>query len=339
MTQTQRILVIYTGGTIGMVPSDEGYIPVSGLADRLHAELGDALSLLPAFDVQEFAEPIDSSNVKPQDWRRLALVLQQHWDQYTGFVILHGTDTMAYTASALSYMLAGQDKAVVVTGSQIPLSQARSDALENFTTALTFAAQPAVAETCICFSGRLLRGSRARKVHSLGFAAFDTPNLPWLGQAGIDVVLNKALLRAAGQPQFVIPEFNANAVSMLYVHPGFSADLLRFAASQAGVKGIILQTYGVGNPPDADTELMQAIEDAVNAGLVVVNISQCAQGGVVQGAYATGAYLNRIGVQPGADLTPEACFTKLHWLFAQQLETSQVLQQFSQSIAGELGDS
>lgn len=332
---TSRVLVLYTGGTIGMVPSDQGYVPTAGFCDRLGEQLGAAAGQLPGYDLIEFDRLIDSSNLVPEDWRQVALMLQLHWDDYDGFVVLHGTDTMAYTASALSFMLQGADKPVILTGSQIPLAQLRNDALDNLVTALVLAGSGDLAEVCIYFNGRLLRGNRARKVHTSGFDAFDSPNSPWLGQVGIHIELRHDLLLVPGSPRFQIPAIDPAAVVTLGIFPGMPARLLEAALADDRVRGLVLQTYGAGNPPDADQALMEVLAEAIARGVTVLNITQCHQGSVSQGAYATGATLNRLGVIPGNDLTPEAAFCKLHFLLAQGLTGETLRQALIQPLCGE----
>jgi len=327
-----RVLVIYTGGTIGMVASDKGYVPESDFAARLKVAVGDRA--LPAYDVLEFDHLIDSASVVPAHWERIARVLQAHWNRYTGFVVLHGTDTMAYTASALSFMLAQLDKPVIVTGSQIPLSQLRNDAMDNLVTSLLLASRADLAEVCICFNGRLLRGNRSRKVKSSGLDAFDSPNAPWLGEAGIEIELSPE--RLPPQPvRFEIPAYDPNAVVMLMAYPGMPMRLIKDALAPEAVKGMVLLTYGVGNPPETETGLLDVLACAAARGQVLVNVTQCHQGAVSQGAYATGALLNRVGVVSGLDLTPEAALTKLHHLTAQGLSPDAIRRAFGHALRGE----
>ncbi len=330
-----KVLVIYTGGTIGMVSSDLGYVPASGFHERVLDQLGRAARQLPEYDLIELDRLIDSANVVPQDWCDMAKVLERHWAQYDGFVVLHGTDTLAYTASALSFMLRGIDKPVILTGSQIPLAELRNDALDNLITSLMLAARSEIPEVCVYFNGRLLRGNRARKVRTSGFDAFDSPNCPWLGQVGIHIDLRHDLLLSAGKPDFCIPQLDPLAVVALSVFPGMPSRLIESVLDEPQVRGLVLQTYGAGNPPDADVELIRALERACERGVAVLNITQCYQGAVSQGAYATGATLNRIGVVPGADLTPEAAFTKLHFLLAQDLTGEQLKDALSRPLCGE----
>ncbi|MGF2685186.1 type I asparaginase [Marinobacter sp. DUT-3] len=328
----RKLLVVYTGGTIGMVASGKGYVPSPDFRGRLQRHLD-----LPGLDVIELDRLIDSANLTPSDWTGIARVLESHWNSYDGFVVLHGTDTMAYTASALSYMLCGCDKPVILTGAQIPLDQDRSDALDNVTTALAMAAMPHLREVCIYFRNRLLRGNRARKISTNGLCAFDSPNAPWLGDAGIEIRLRDEWLLPPGLPDFHIPEFDNRAVATLTLYPGIPAELIQATLGLPGLQSLIIHSYGAGNPPDANPALIQALEHGVNQGFTILNITQCLQGKVSQNAYATGAALDRIGVIPGSDLTPEAAFAKLHYLLATGHKGQELRNGLMQPLCGDSG--
>jgi len=333
---TPRILVVYSGGTIGMVSSADGYVPAAGFQDRLQSRLASRQSQLPGFDLVELDRLIDSANLVPGDWAGIARVLVSAWEDYDGFVVLHGTDTMAYTASALSYLLAGCNKPVILTGAQIPLGHPRTDALDNIITSLLMAATPAISEVCICFHGRLLRGNRARKLKTAELDAFDSPNLPWLGQAGTGIELRHDLLLPAGCPDFRIPEFQPSAVAVLPLFPGIDGTLAEAMLSRPGLRALILQSYGAGNAPDTNAGLIAAMGQGIAAGITLVNLSQCPYGAVSQGAYATGSALAALGVLPGADLTPEAAFAKLHWLIASGASGQELRNGFMNPRAGDL---
>ncbi|OPX54575.1 L-asparaginase [Oceanospirillum multiglobuliferum] len=312
-----HILILYTGGTIGMIRSARGYVPKEGFEARLAEQLQcQSSDQLPMYSVLEFEQLIDSSNLHPRDWTAIATVITEYWEMYDGFVVLHGTDTMAYTASALSFMLKDLDKPVIVTGSQIPLSELRNDALDNLITSLILAGQQSISEVCIYFNGRLLRGNRSTKLKSVGFDAFDSPNYPWLAEVGIHITLKKELLLKPSTPSFHLFDFNPDAVAMVQMYPGIQAQVVEAVLNSGDVKALILQSYGAGNPPDSNQALMQVLAQASLRGIVIVNISQCLQGGVYQGAYATGETLNQMGVISGHDLTLEAAFTKLHCLIS-----------------------
>lgn len=311
---SDRILILHTGGTIGMTSSPQGYEPASDFPELLHQRL-DPFGL-PAFDVVALERLIDSADLNPSDWTDIVTQLLHHWDHYTGFVILHGTDTMAYTASALSFMLQGCDKPVIVTGSQVPLNAVRTDATNNLVNSLLLATRTDISEVCICFHGRLLRGNRSIKVKSTGFDAFDSPDLPWLGEAGVHIHLSEGLLLCPGQPEFRLLSFDPAAVAVLHVHPGLQSSVVSTMLAADGLKALILNSYGVGNVPQGNRALMRALENAVDEGIVVVNTTQCLAGGVYQDTYASGSVLSRIGVTSASDMTLEATFAKLHYLIA-----------------------
>lgn len=334
----EKVLIIYAGGTIGMQASENGYVPVAGFEPQVRLQLAsDKASQLPVFDMLELDQLIDSANLQPHHWTELATIINDRWQQYDGFVLLHGTDTMAYTASMLSFMLQGMDKPVIITGSQIPLAELRNDALDNLITSLMLAGRYDIPEVCIFFNGRLLRGNRSSKLKSSSLDAFDSPNYEYLGQVGINIELHTERLLSSGSTaaSFTLPVYNPDAVVVLPVYPGLSARITRDLLSHKEVKGVVLETYGAGNPPDANTELMAVLEQAVKRGVTIVNVTQCLQGQVSQGAYATGATLTRIGVIPGSDLTLEAAFSKLHYLIATETP-ERVAQLMSQSLCGEM---
>ncbi|MCG7586294.1 asparaginase [Photobacterium sp. OFAV2-7] len=333
----RRILVIYTGGTIGMQSTDKGYLPMAGFHDLVAQQLKTgAVDKLPKFDVIECSQLIDSANLTPTDWTQIGQLLAIHWQDYDGFVVLHGTDTMAYTASALSFILQGIDKPVILTGSQIPLLELRNDAQDNLITALLLAANYDIPEVCIYFNGRLLRGNRSSKIQSAGFDAFDSPNFPWLARVGIHIDLQQSLLLERKVPSLLIPEFDAEAVAIVQTYPGMTARPVEAMVDDTSVRGLILQTYGSGNPPDANKALIQTLQRASDRGIAVLNITQCSQGKVSQGAYATGATLNRIGVVPGADMTLEAAFAKMHYLLSQSLGVDAIRDALQRPLCGEL---
>ncbi len=336
----RRILILHTGGTIGMCSSAQGYVPDKGFAALLSRRLPPQQSLasthpLPEYELIEFAQLIDSSNLMPADWRQIGQMLIERWSDYDGFIVLHGTDTMAYTASALSFMLQGMDKPVIITGSQIPLTELRNDTLDNLVTSLILAGNFTIPEVCIYFNGRLLRGNRSRKVKSTELDAFDSPNFAWLGQVGIQIKLEHALLLEQGKPQFTLPQFNPDAVVMAQVYPGISARVIDALLDSDQVRALILQSYGVGNPPDKNQALITSLEQASDRGIVLLNTTQCYQGSVYQGAYATGETLNRIGVVAGSDLTLEAAFAKLHYLIASGYDPLYIRENITRPLCGE----
>lgn len=333
----KRILIIYTGGTIGMQNTESGYVPVSGfrsvIDEQLHPPSG---ARLPDYDVIEIEPVIDSANLNPGHWHILSSLIEKHYDTYDGFIVLHGTDTMAYSASALSFLLIGLDKPVIFTGSQIPLIELRSDAQDNLCNALILAAYHPVPEVTIFFHGKLIRGNRSTKSKATGLDAFESPNYPWLGQVGPNIEIHSELVLPETRKQFSCPEFNAHSVAILPIYPGLNENICRSIVETDGLEGLIIQSYGVGNLPDQNKALMTALKSATSNNCIVLNISQCLQAEVYHGHYACSAELNDIGIMSGANMTTEAAYTKLLYLLAQSYDRDEIDRQLGISLAGEV---
>ncbi|MBL4827224.1 MAG: asparaginase [Spongiibacteraceae bacterium] len=331
-----RILILYTGGTIGMAPSAQGYIPCPKFSQQLLQKIPEeSRQQLPDFTVLEFSQLLDSANLQPSHWTEMAKHLMVSWDQYDGFVVLHGTDTMAYTAAALSFMLQGIDKPVILTGSQVPLMKLRSDGLHNLMAAMELAAHGGVAEVCIFFNNRLLRGNRSIKINSGAFDAFDSPNFPCLAHVGVEVKIEKHLLLKPQEKQFSCPVFDSSAVGVLHIYPGLNCVVVQHLLEIPTLKGVIILSYGVGNIPQHPS-IIDALQAAGQRGVVMINITQCVEGSVNQGNYATGDSLNRIGVVAGGDLTLAAAFAKLHFLIGSGLAVDCIREQLALSLCGEM---
>lgn len=333
---TKRIYILYTGGTIGMQASENGYVPSGGfdalISEKIPLHMSSAL---PAYNLEELDDLIDSSNAKPEDWRVIADKITQNYEQYDGFIILHGTDTLGYTASALSFMLRGLNKPVIVTGSQIPLSELRNDAQDNLVTAIHLAGSMQITEVCVYFNGFLLRGNRTTKVKSTGFDAFDSPNYPWLGKVGINVDIGQfGQYTPDNTPAFELPTYGQHTVAPIRIYPGINAKHLKHLLSYPA-DAFILISYGVGNAPDEEPEFLQLIADKINEGTVIVNVSQCSYGGVAPGSYATGSSLAKTGIINGRDITFEACFCKLHHLLSLGLGQQAITKMMGTPLAGE----
>jgi len=333
----KKILIIYTGGTIGMKSSERGYVPITGFEHLIRERLDHSHhALLPHFDLVELFPLIDSANLNPSHWSSMVEPIIKHQKSYDGFIVLHGTDTMAYSASALSFMLQGLNKPVIFTGSQIPLSELRNDALDNLITSMLLAVEEVISEVCVYFSGRLLRGNRSSKVKATGLDAFDSPNFPWLGQIGLNIELHTNLFLPDSNDTFKVPNFTDGAVSIVPIYPGINGDIISAINSDKKCKAIILRSYGVGNLPDQNSSLIQALTKAADSGTVLVNISQCLQADIRQGQYACSAVLNDIGVISGAEMTLEAAFSKLHFLTATESSNAIIKQKFPIPLAGEI---
>ena len=332
----KRILIAYTGGTIGMRRTPQGYVPESGL-DRLLAQMipPDLTGDMPDYVVHECSHLIDSANLHPRDWYRIADLIVGHYHEYDGFVVLHGTDTMAYTASGLSFALPGLTKPVIVTGSQIPLREMRNDARNNLMTALLLAARDPIPEVCLYFNGRLLRGNRATKLKGEALDAFDSPNYPPLAKVGIHIEINRAaLLDRTGAEVFQIPQPADGQVAVLKVFPGLSSELLA-KLLEPPLKGLILEAYGIGSAPIESPGFLATLAAATGRGVTVVAISQCIESRVDLSQYAVGMALARAGVLGGFDLTTEAAYAKLTHLLALGIGTEAVRGNMRLSWCGE----
>lgn len=332
----KHIGLIYTGGTVGMTRTAQGYAPMPDFASVLAGLLNGHDDCLPRYTLHAYDTPIDSTNATPQDWQNIGRDIAARYHDYDGFVVLHGTDTMAYTAAALSFMLQGLRKPVIVTGSQVPLGAARSDAPQNLITAMQLAASDAIKEVAIYFNQRLLRGNRATKVSIEALDAFDSPNYPWLAQVGIAVRFNQpALLAPAGTERFELPEYQHELVLPLRFVPGLPASAVQ-AMLSLNPKAVVLQCYGAGNAPDRDPALLDMLGRASECGVVLVACSQSPHGTVSIGTYAAGAGMTAAGVIGAGDMTFEAIFTKLHHLFALGLSAESVRTQLLRDLSGEL---
>jgi len=326
----------HTGGTIGMHRGARGFEPRQGyLAELLSRmpELEDPS--MPEITLVEWGPLLDSADNRPTDWQRMAHEIAARYGDIDGVVLLHGTDTMAYTSSALSFLLEGLNKPVIVTGSQVPLAEVRSDARENLVASLQLAASPDLHEVCVYFSGNLLRGCRATKVSASGFDAFDSPNEAPLGQVGVDIALRAGGARPAQPGPLRVPTLTDVTVASLRLFPGIDARFMRHVL-QEPLQGLVLETFGTGNAPSRDRDLLAALGEATARGVVVVNITQCLRGRVNMGGYATGAALQDAGVVGGADMTPEAALTKLIYLLGSGHGPAAVATLMQQDLRGEL---
>ena len=339
MSIRPRVCVLHVGGTIGMIRTATGFEPQPGFLQKYMAAMPELARLeLPAHDTVSLEPLLDSADMAPDDWVRIAAEIAARYDDYAGFVVVHGTDTMAYTASALSFLLPNLTKPVILTGSQLSLENVRSDGREHLITSILLAGTLPVPEVCIYFASRLLRGNRAQKIHNLDFVAFDSGNLRPLATVGASIELNAHLVRPSGSGKVLAPTLtNRPEVAALRLFPGIGLRMLEHLLA-APTQGLVLETYGVGNAPSRDPEFLAAISAATAAPreVVVVNCSQCHGGAVIQTLYSTGAALARCGVISGKDMTPEAALTKLYCLLAAGLSPAEVRARMQENLAGEL---
>lgn len=332
----KKVYIAYTGGTIGMKKSPQGYIPVEGyITDVLNSMEELNRPEMPEFTIKEYCPLLDSSNMTPSDWQLIADDIKHHYQDFDAFVVLHGTDTMAYTASALSFMLENLGKPVIVTGSQIPLSQIRSDGLHNLLNALYLAAHYPIAEVGLFFNNRLYRGNRATKADADGFNAFESPNYPALVEAGIHIEVNRrALLPQEKRGELQVINIKDQPIGVVSLYPGISHLVIANILAQP-VNALIIQSYGVGNAPE-NPELLKEIAAANDREILVVNRTQCHSGSVDMEGYATGNALKQAGVLSAYDMTLEACLTKIHHLLSQNLPFAEVRKRFSENLKGEM---
>ena len=336
-----KILIIYTGGTVGMIYDEKQKTlrPIS--FSEIRKNIPEMYRLGYHFFVHPFNPPIDSSDMHPDIWVEIADIIEQNYQYYDGFVILHGSDTMSFTASALSFLLEGLDKPVVLTGSQLPVGEIRTDARENIITALEIAAarnehgKPLVPEVCIFFDFMLFRGNRTKKYNAEKFEAFYSMNYPALAEAGVEIKYRQEyILPPPTTPLKVYKKLDAN-IGVLKIFPGISPAAVTAVLHTPQMRAVILESFGSGNATTA-TWFIKALQEAVNRGLIILDITQCDGGSVELGRYETSKYLMDAGVTSGYDMTFEAAVTKLMFLLGQDLSTEEIKRLLQTPLRGEL---
>ncbi|WP_071147266.1 asparaginase [Bacteroides ihuae] len=336
------VLLIYTGGTIGMIENTQTGTLENFNFEQLQQYIPELRKLNFQIDSYQFDPPMDSSDMEPEIWKKLVTIIREHYDQYDGFVILHGTDTMAYTASALSFMLEGLNKPVILTGSQLPIGVLRTDGKENLMTSIEIAAaqdingHPMVPEVCIFFENHLMRGNRTTKMNAENFNAFRSFNYPALAVAGIHIRFNPVHIHSYAETREVKAHLLLDTnIAVLKLFPGIQENVIVATLAIEGLKALVLETYGSGNAPRKPW-FIRCLKEASERGIVVVNVTQCNAGTVEMERYETGYQLLQVGVVSGRDSTTESAVTKLMFLIGHGYSATEIRERMNQSIAGEI---
>ena len=343
LARTTSVLLIYTGGTIGMKENPDDGVLMPFDFNNLLDEVPELKKFGLKVDCMSFSPLIDSSNVEPSLWQSLAHIIQENYSAYDGFVILHGTDTMAYSASALSFMLDNLSKPVIFTGSQLPIDRPRTDGKENIISAVEIAAErdtygnPMVPEVCICFNSHLFRGNRSTKVNATGFDAFSSPNYPPLATAGISIKYNNGFIHypAERRKDLLIHDQLDTRVSILKIHPGMTEQAVSDILLGEGTRAVILETYGCGNAISRSW-FLQLVKEAADKGKIMLNVTQCLSGNVDMDLYSTGHNLKEAGVISGHDITTESALAKLFYLMGNYVDNERVKQLLVRNLKGEI---
>lgn len=336
-----NVLLIYTGGTIGMIEDPETGALTAFDFNHLSKQIPELTRINAKLHAVSLGMPIDSSDMNPRIWQELGRHIMDNYDEFDGFVILHGTDTMAYSASALSFMLSGLKKPVILTGSQLPIGMIRTDGKENLITSIEIAAQKdengesILQEVAIFFEDYLYRGNRTSKVSANAFEAFASPNYIHLAKAGIKIQYNtQAFYKAKSDVLVYRPRMN-DSVALMKLFPGGTTSIYSSLFDIRKVKAVIIESFGAGNVPN-NTSFFEMVENYVRSGGIVVNITQCSSGMVSQGMYANSVMLEKIGVVSGSDLTTEAAITKMMFLLGNYENVEEIKSLMQKDLAGEM---
>ena len=336
-----KVLVVYTGGTIGMIRDPESGHLGSVDFNSVYEHIPELKRLQIEITTLSFSDPVDSSEMGPKDWIEITNVIEKEYEHFDGFVVLHGTDTMSYAASALSFMIQNLNKPIIFTGSQLPIGVIRTDGKENLITAIEIAAEKdsngesVVQEVAVYFEYSLYRGNRSSKVSSNQFEAFQSPNYPEIATAGVNIKYRwKSLLRSKNENPSFLKDVSTK-VALIKLYPGFDIDMYAELFDLKRVEAIVIETYGSGNAPSIE-KMQTLISTFIAEGGIILNVTQCNSGEVKQGAYKTSSFFNRAGVVSGRDMTTEAAMTKLMYLLGNYKDKSEIKDLLSTSISGEL---
>lgn len=341
-----KILLIYTGGTIGMIKDYKTNALKAFDFDRIKNKIPELQILDCQLESVSFDEPIDSSNMDLEHWVRIAEIIENRYDEMDGFVVLTGTDTMSYTASAMSFMLENLDKPVIFTGSQLPIGDLRTDAKENLITAIQVAAaqengEPRIREVGLYFEYKLYRANRTAKISSEQFEAFESPNFPHLGESGVHLNFNDSVLGGSdhenkiNKKELIVRKKMSSDVVVLKLFPGITETVVSHVLGIPGLKGAVLETFGAGNAPTS-AWFLNCISQAIKKDIKIVNVTQCTSGKVMMGHYATSSHLKEIGVINGKDITTESALAKLRYLLTLDLDKEAFKTHFERPLRGEL---
>lgn len=340
MTKIPHIIIIYTGGTIGMMKDYNTNVLRAFNFEHIYKNIPELNHLECTIESISFENPIDSSNMNPTYWEKLANIIQTNYDKADGFVILHGSDTMAYTASAISFMFENLAKPIIFTGSQLPIGDLRTDAKENMITAIEVAAsqkdnKPIVSEVCIYFEYKLFRANRTTKTSAEHFEAFTSPNYPNLAESGVHLKFNKNALFSSKQKKMVYRKIRKHNIILLKLFPGITEEIINHAFNTPNLEGVILETYGSGNAP-TEKWFINLLKKGLEQGIPIIDITQCVAGTVMLGKYETSEQLLKMGLINGYDITTEAAVSKLFYLLSTKNHNGDLRTLFETSLRGEI---